>query len=166
MFCFCWHREFDRRYISEFRVPGFGCWQQKLKNSTSGAQGMALECRINNFYIYTFYCNPMLWRLILCLSSSLYVSVACQLTTIKAVFVFVGVTMLIIWSGRSHLLLMGMNGMLSSFVAVTMDSSVIITSLDVTLQMVRAWCQSYCYRNRLDLVMTDAPNITDVSVTS
>ena len=32
----------DRRHISEVRIPGFGCPQQRLKNSTPCAQGMAL----------------------------------------------------------------------------------------------------------------------------
>ena len=74
----------DRRHLSELRVPGFGCPQQRLRNSTPGAQGMALyvregfrafrqskfECachesfvvricsKVNNFYIYGFYRNP------------------------------------------------------------------------------------------------------------
>ena len=66
--------------ISELRTPGYGCPQQRLRNSTPGAQGKALyvgegfrslrqsklECschescvfricsRINNFYVYPF----------------------------------------------------------------------------------------------------------------
>ena len=32
----------DRRYLSELRIPGFGCPQQRLRNSTPGAQGMLL----------------------------------------------------------------------------------------------------------------------------
>ena len=70
----------DRRHLSEFRNPGFGYPQQRLRNSSPGAQGMALyvteglrsfrqsklECschescefhicrRINNFYVYAF----------------------------------------------------------------------------------------------------------------
>ena len=35
----------DHRYLSELRIPGFGCPQQKLRNSTPGAQGMALYVR-------------------------------------------------------------------------------------------------------------------------
>ena len=30
----------DRRHLSELRIPGFGCPQQRLRNSTPGAQGM------------------------------------------------------------------------------------------------------------------------------
>ena len=71
-------------YQLELRIPGFGCSQQRLRNSTPGAQGMAryvregfhscrqrkLECschelkvfricsRINNFYVHAFYHNP------------------------------------------------------------------------------------------------------------
>ena len=74
----------DRRHLSKLRIPGFGCPQQRLMNSSPGAQGMALyiregfrsfrqsrlECsfhepcvfricrRINNFQVYAFYCNP------------------------------------------------------------------------------------------------------------
>ena len=32
----------DCRHLSELRIPGFCCPQQKLRNSTHGAQGMAL----------------------------------------------------------------------------------------------------------------------------
>ena len=35
----------DRRHLSELRIPGFGCPQQRLRNSTPGAQGMALYVR-------------------------------------------------------------------------------------------------------------------------
>ena len=35
----------DRRHLSELRIPGFGCSQQRLRNSTPGAQGMALYAR-------------------------------------------------------------------------------------------------------------------------
>ena len=71
----------DRRHLAELRLPGFGCLQQRLRNSSPGAQGMAqyvrerfrsfrqskLECschesficsRINNFYVYAFYHEP------------------------------------------------------------------------------------------------------------
>ena len=74
----------DRHHLSELHIPGFGCPQQRLRNSTPGAPGMALfvregfcsirqsklECshhescvfcicsRISNFYVYAFYCNP------------------------------------------------------------------------------------------------------------
>ena len=29
----------DRLHLSELRIPGFGCPQQRLRNSTPGAQG-------------------------------------------------------------------------------------------------------------------------------
>ena len=75
----------DRRHLPDVSIPGFGCPQQRLKNTTPGAQGMALfyvregfrsfrqsklECscnescvfricsRINNFYVYVVYRNP------------------------------------------------------------------------------------------------------------
>ena len=74
----------DRRHLSELRIPGFGRPLKRLRNSTPGAQGMALyarertrsfcqsklECschessvfricsRINNSYVYAFYRNP------------------------------------------------------------------------------------------------------------
>ena len=32
----------DRCYLSELRIPGVGCTQQRLINCTPGAQGMAL----------------------------------------------------------------------------------------------------------------------------
>ena len=32
----------DRRLLSELCIPGFGCPEQRLRNSTPGAQGMAL----------------------------------------------------------------------------------------------------------------------------
>ena len=32
----------DRRHLSELLIPGFGCPHQRLRNSTPGAQGMAL----------------------------------------------------------------------------------------------------------------------------
>ena len=74
----------DRRHLSELSIPGFDGLQQRLKNSTPGAQGMLLyvregfrsfrqsklECschescvfricsRINNFYVCAFYRNP------------------------------------------------------------------------------------------------------------
>ena len=78
-------RVFDRRHLSELRNPGFVCSQQRLKNSTTGGQGMALyvtegfrsfrpsklECychesiivsricsRINNLYVNAIYSNP------------------------------------------------------------------------------------------------------------
>ena len=35
----------DRRHLSELRIPLFGCPQQWLRNSTQGAQGMALNVR-------------------------------------------------------------------------------------------------------------------------
>ena len=35
----------DRRHLSELRISGFGCPQQRLRNSTPGAQGMALDVR-------------------------------------------------------------------------------------------------------------------------
>ena len=104
----------DRRHLSQLRVPGFGCPQQRLRNSTPGAQGMALyvregirafrqskfECachescvvricgKVNNFYVYAFYRNPGH-------DGSLY---DCMLGSMglvqsidrKAVFVFVG----------------------------------------------------------------------------
>ena len=35
----------DRCHLSELRIPGFGCPQQRLKNSTPGAQGMASYVR-------------------------------------------------------------------------------------------------------------------------
>ena len=35
----------DRCNLSEPRVPGFGCPQQRLRNSTPGAQGMSLYVR-------------------------------------------------------------------------------------------------------------------------
>ena len=74
----------DRRHLLEFRIPGFRCPLQTLRNSTPGAQDMALNIRegfrfyrqskleyschesclfricsrINNFYVYVFYRNP------------------------------------------------------------------------------------------------------------
>ena len=74
----------DRRHLSELLIPDFGCYQQRLRNSTPGAHGMdlyvregfrsfrqsKLECschesylfricsRINNFYVHAFYHNP------------------------------------------------------------------------------------------------------------
>ena len=35
----------DRRHLSELRIPGLGCPQQRLRNSTLGAIGMALYVR-------------------------------------------------------------------------------------------------------------------------
>ena len=35
----------DRRHLSELLIPGFGCPQQRLRNSTPGAQGLALFVR-------------------------------------------------------------------------------------------------------------------------
>ena len=35
----------DRRHLSELHIPGFGCHQQRLMNSTPGAQGMTLNVR-------------------------------------------------------------------------------------------------------------------------
>ena len=35
----------DRCHLSELRIPGFGWPQQRLRNSTSGAHGMALYVR-------------------------------------------------------------------------------------------------------------------------
>ena len=35
----------DRRHNSELRIPGFGCPQQRLRNSTPGTQGMAVYVR-------------------------------------------------------------------------------------------------------------------------
>ena len=32
----------DRCHLSELCIPGFGCPQRRLRNSTPGAQGMAL----------------------------------------------------------------------------------------------------------------------------
>ena len=83
MFSFVLSLKSDRRHLSELPIPGFGCPQQRLQNSTPAAQGMALyvregfcsfrqsklKCschesdvfricrRINNFYVYAFYCN-------------------------------------------------------------------------------------------------------------
>ena len=34
--------DWDRRHLSELCIPGFGCPQQRLRNSTPGAKGMAL----------------------------------------------------------------------------------------------------------------------------
>ena len=74
----------DRLRLSELHIPGFGCPQQKLRNSTPRVQFMALyagegfrffrqrklECsclescvfcicsRIHNFYVYAFHHNP------------------------------------------------------------------------------------------------------------
>ena len=33
------------RHLSELHIPGFGCPQQRLRNSTPGVQGMALYVR-------------------------------------------------------------------------------------------------------------------------
>ena len=33
---------FNRRRLSELRIPGFDCQQQRLRNYTPGAHGMAL----------------------------------------------------------------------------------------------------------------------------
>ena len=35
----------DRRHLSELRIPGFGCSQQRLRKSTPDVQGMALYVR-------------------------------------------------------------------------------------------------------------------------
>ena len=35
----------DRHLLLELCIPGFGCPQQRLRNPTSGAQGMALDVR-------------------------------------------------------------------------------------------------------------------------
>ena len=35
----------DGRNLSVIRIPGFGCLQQRLRNSTPGAKGMALHVR-------------------------------------------------------------------------------------------------------------------------
>ena len=35
----------DRRHLSELSIPGIGCLQQRLTNSTPGVQGMALYVR-------------------------------------------------------------------------------------------------------------------------
>ena len=35
----------DRRHFSELRIHAFGCPQQRLRNSTPGAQGVALYVR-------------------------------------------------------------------------------------------------------------------------
>ena len=104
----------DCRRLSELRIPGFGCLQQRLRNSTPGAQGLALyikegfrslrqsklECSChescvlrncswrNNFYVYAFYRNPGH-------DGSLYACLLDSMTRVqsvddKAVFVFVG----------------------------------------------------------------------------
>ena len=39
----------DRRHLSQLRIPGFGCPQQRLRNSTHGT---------NNFYAYAFHRKP------------------------------------------------------------------------------------------------------------
>ena len=104
----------DRRHLSELRIPGFGCPQQRLRNPTPGAKGMALyvregslsswqsklgcssheSCvfhicsRINNFYTYAFYGNTGHdGSLYDCLLNSI---ARVQSVDDKAVFVFVG----------------------------------------------------------------------------
>ena len=104
----------DNRHLSENLIPGFGCPQQRLQNSTPGAQGMALyvrerfhsfqqcklECSchescvfhicsgINFFYVYAFFRNPGHdGSLYDCLLDSL---AQVQSVDYKAVFIFVG----------------------------------------------------------------------------
>ena len=114
MFWFVLSLKSDHHHLSELFIPGFGCPQQMLQNSTLGAQGMALyvrerfcfiwqskfECswhescvfcicsRIKNFYVYAFYHNPgddgSLYD---CLVDSM---ARVQSVDGKAVFVFVG----------------------------------------------------------------------------
>ena len=46
IFCVCAETKVsDRRHLSELRIPGFGCPQQRLRNSTPGAQDMTLYVR-------------------------------------------------------------------------------------------------------------------------
>ena len=40
----------DRCHLSELHIPGFGCPQQRLRNSTPGAQGMVL-------YVWEGFCS-------------------------------------------------------------------------------------------------------------
>ena len=40
----------DRRHLSELRIPGFGCPQQKLRNSIPDAMGMGLYVRVGLRY--------------------------------------------------------------------------------------------------------------------
>ena len=42
----------DRRHLSELRIPYFGCPQQRLRNSTPGAQGIALHVREGRFRFF------------------------------------------------------------------------------------------------------------------
>ena len=104
----------DRRLLSEFRNPGFGYPQQRLRNSFPGAQGKVLyvregfrsfrksklECschesrvfricsKINNFSVHALYRNPGRDR---CLYDCLIDSMATvESVDDKAVFVFVG----------------------------------------------------------------------------
>ena len=171
----CESKVSDRRHLSEFRIPGFGCHQQGLRNSANGAQGMALyvregfrsfqqsklKCschescvfpicsRINNFYVYAFHPNPGHdGSLYYCLLDSM---ARVQSVNDKAVFVFAVMRMLITLSGWSlSLLLIGTGVMLLIFAICRV----------VSMQLVR--CPTHIAGNRLDLVMTEVPDIVDV----
>ena len=98
----------DNRHLSEKLIPGFGCPQQRLRNSTPhnvrerfhSFQQCKLECSchescvfhicsgINNFYVYAFFRNPGHdGSLYDCLLDSL---ARVQSVDDKAVLVFVG----------------------------------------------------------------------------
>ena len=166
----------DRHHLSEPCIPGFGCPQQRLRNSTPVAQGMALyvregfrsfryskmECscqesymfricnRINNFYVYALYCGQ--GTMVHSMTVSLTLWFRCNQLMKRRSLSLLVMPMLITLRGYSQsLILIDMVVML-----------LIFCTLSGCEQLVR--CPTHIAGNRLDLVMTNVPDIVDVIV--
>ena len=166
----------ERCRLSELRIPGFGCPQLRLRNSTPGALGKGLYVRerfrsfrqsklgyfcnepcvfricsrINNFYVYAFYCQPGHdCSLYDCLLDSM---ARVQSVDDKAVFVFVS-------DANAH-----HSEWLESVTPTDRHGRDVLDfcNLSCCKQLVR--CPTHIAGNRLDLVMTDVPDIVDVFV--
>ena len=166
----------DRCHLSKLHNPDFGCPQQRLRNSPPGAQGMALyvregfrsiqqsklegschescvfriSSRINNFYVYALYFNPGH-------DGSVYDCILDSMARVqsvddKAVFVLVG-------DANSH-----HSEWLES---VSHTDRHGLDALDFCNQSgceQLVPCPNHIAGNRLDLVMTDVPDIVNVVV--
>ena len=163
----------DRCHLSELHIPGFGCSQKRLRNSTLGAQGMALhvrerfrffrqsklECschvsefricsRTNNFYVYAFYLNPRHdGSLYDCLLDSMALV---QSVDDKAVFVFVG-------DANAH-----HSEWLESVSPTDRHGSDALDFCNLPGCNQLVHCLTHTAGDRVDLVMTDVPDIVDV----
>ena len=165
----------DRRHLSELRIPGFGCPQHRLRNYTPGAQGMdlyvregfryirqksKLECsyhesrvfhickRLSDFYVCVFYRNPGHdGSLYDCLVESM---ARMQSVDDKAVFVFD-------CDANAHRC-----EWLESVSPTDRQGrdALYFCNLSGCKQLVR--CPTYIAGNRLNLVMSDDPDIADV----